>query len=189
MFHIDTTLYHGRPADCTGRTATELACYDLLDQLGISYDRVDHDEAATIEICEAVDRYLGTEICKNLFLCNRQKTQFYLLMLRGDKVFKTKELSKQLGCSRLSFATGEDMERLLGLHPGSVSVLGLMNDHDGIVQLVIDKTVADQPEWGCHPCVNTASLRIQATEVLEKFLPAVQHAPIFVDLPEPEEAE
>ena len=186
MFHIDTTLYHGRPADCTGRTATELACYDLLDQLSISYDRVDHDEAATIEICEAVDRYLGTEICKNLFLCNRQKTQFYLLMLRGDKVFKTKELSKQLGCSRLSFATGEDMERLLGLHPGSVSVLGLMNDKENHVELLIDEDVLKGEYIGCHPCVNTASLRLRTADLMEKIIPAMEHEPMIVRLENPE---
>ena len=184
MFHIDTTCYSGRPADSAGRCAAELACYDLLDELGISYGRVDHDAAATIEICEAIEQYLGAEICKNLFLCNRQRTQFYLLMLRGDKVFKTKDLSHQLGCARLSFASGEDMQRLLGLQPGSVSVLGLMHDHDNLVQLVIDQTVANQPLWGCHPCINTTTLRLQGSELLEKFLPAVHHSPIFVDLPE-----
>ena len=185
-FYIDPILYHGSPADLTGRSETECRTYALLDELQIPFDRVDHDPAATIAMCECVDERLGTEICKNLFLCNRQKTRFYLLLLRGSKVFHTKDLSKQLGCSRLSFASGEDMERYLGLTPGSASVLGLMNDTEGKVQLVIDKGVAEQELWGCHPCINTASLRIAGKDILEKFLPRVNHSPIFVDLPEDE---
>lgn len=183
-FFIDPTVYHGAPADLTGRTEVECRTYALLDSLNIPYDRVDHDPAATIAICEQVDTILGTEICKNLFLCNRQKTQFYLLLLRGSKVFYTKYLSKQLGCSRLSFASGEDMEQLLGLRPGSASVLGLMNDAGHRVQLVIDAGVAEQEIWGCHPCVNTSSLRLRGQDIIEKFLPAVEHSPVYVDLPE-----
>ena len=132
-----TTLRQGRPEDAAARLPVERACYDLLDRLGIPYGRVDHDEAATLEACEAVDAVLGAEICKNLFLCNRQKTQFYLLLIGGAKVFKTKYLSAQLGCARLSFAAPEDMERLLGVAPGSATVLALMNDPENAVQLVI----------------------------------------------------
>ena len=169
-----------------GRLAVEAACYTLLDELGIPYGRVDHDEAATIAACEAVDEVLGTVICKNLFLCNRQKTMFYLLLIEGDKVFKTKYLSAQLGCSRLSFASPEDMERLLGVTPGSATVLALMNDHAGAVQLVIDRPVTKQEFLGCHPCKNTSSLKIRTADILERFLPAVSHAPIYVDLPDEE---
>ena len=186
QFYIDPIVHHGRPSDCSNRTEAECRCYAMLDALGIEYDRVDHDPAATIAICEQVDQVLGTEICKNLFLCNRQKTQFYLLLLRGNQVFHTKDLSKQLGCSRLSFASAEDMKQYLGLLPGSASVLGLMNDTAGRITLVIDKRVAQQELWGCHPCINTASLRLRGKDILEKFLPAVQHSPIFVDLPEDE---
>ena len=182
--NIDRTRYTGRPADCAGRLSKEIACYDLLDALGIAYERVDHDPADTIPDCELVETYLGTKICKNLVLCNRQKTQFYLLLLRGSKVFYTKYLSKQLGCSRLSFASGEDMEKYLGLRPGSASVLGLMNDPENRVQLVIDAGVAEQEIWGCHPCVNTSSLRLRGRDIIEKFLPAVGHSPVYVDLPE-----
>ena len=95
--YIDPTRYSGRPADCASRLLKEQRCYDLLGRLGIAYFRVDHDHADTIEACEAVEQVLGEKICKNLFLCNRQKTQFYLLMLEGEKVFKTRDLSKQLG--------------------------------------------------------------------------------------------
>ena len=181
-----TTLQQGRPENAAERLPVERACYDLLDRLGIPYGRVDHDEAATIEACEAVDVALGTEICKNLFLCNRQKTQFYLLLIGGAKVFKTKYLSAQLGCARLSFAAPEDMERLLGVTPGSATVLALMNDRDNAVQLVIDRPVTAQEYLGCHPCKNTSSLKIRTADILERFLPAVGHTPVFVDLPEEE---
>ena len=181
-----TTLQQGRPENTAERLPVERACYDLLDRLGIPYGRVDHDEAATIEACEAVDVALGTEICKNLFLCNRQKTQFYLLLIGGEKVFKTKYLSAQLGCARLSFAAPEDMERLLGVTPGSATVLALMNDRDNAVQLVIDRPVTAQEYLGCHPCKNTSSLKIRTADILERFLPAVSHTPVFVDLPEEE---
>ena len=184
---LDQTLYTGRPADCSGRLHKEVACYDLLDRLHIPYTRADHEHADTIEACEAVERVLGEKICKNLFLCNRQKTQFYLLMLEGEKVFKTRDLSKQLGVSRLSFADPADMEKYLDITPGSVSVLGLMNDPDNAVQLVIDRPIAASAAIGCHPCINSSTLAIATADILEKFLPAVHHPPILVDLPDPEE--
>ena len=183
--YIDPTRYSGRPADCASRLPKEQRCYDLLDRLGIAYFRVDHDHADTIEACEAVEQVLGEKICKNLFLCNRQKTQFYLLMLEGEKVFKTKDLSKQLGVARLSFADPADMEKYLDITPGSVSVLGLMNDPDNAVQLVIDRPIAESASIGCHPCINSSTLAIATADILEKFLPAVHHPPILVDLPGP----
>lgn len=176
-------LLKGRPADCTGRLEREVAVYDLLDKLGIEYVRVDHEEAKTMEACEEVDRALGTAMCKNLFLCNRQKTDFYLLMMPGDKPFKTKDLSQQIGSARLSFAEAEFMEKYLNILPGSVSVMGLMNDKEHHVQLLMDKEVAESETLGCHPCVNTSSLRLSMEDLKEKFLPAVGHAPIMVELP------
>jgi Ala-tRNA(Pro) deacylase len=188
-FYVDETLYHGRPASAANRLDKEMACYDLLDRLEIPYARADHSHADTIEMCHAVEQVLGEKICKNLFLCNRQKTNFYLLMLDGDKVFKTKDLSKQLGVARLSFAGPEEMERFLNVTPGSVTVLGLMNDREHHVQLVIDKSVAEAKRISCHPCINTSTIWFTMEDLLQKFLPAVEHAPIFVDLPDPEEAE
>ena len=185
--HACETVFQGRPADSAGRLEKELRCYDLLDGLGIAYTRVDHDHADTIEACEAVEAVLGEKICKNLFLCNRQKTQFYLLMLEGEKVFKTKDLSKQLGVARLSFADAADMERYLDITPGSVSVLGLMNDTENHVQLVVDKPIAQSARIGCHPCINSSTLAIAAADIWEKVLPAVHHEAIVVDLPEPGE--
>ena len=148
--YIDPVRYEGRPGNVSGRLEKEQRCYALLDKLQISYARVDHAHAATIEACEAVEQVLGEKICKNLFLCNRQKTQFYLLMLEGEKVFKTKDLSKQLGVARLSFADPADMKKYLDITPGSVSVLGLMNDTENAVQLVLDKPIAESVRIGCH---------------------------------------
>ena len=177
-------LVKGRPSNTDGRLEKEIRVYDLLDSLEIEYKRVDHPAADTMEACREIDKVIDTLICKNLFLCNRQKTDFYLLMMPGDKVFKTKDITKQLGCSRLSFAGEEYMLEFLDIKPGAVSVMGLMNDKDNRVQLVIDKPVAESESFGCHPCVNTSSLCLGTADLLNKFLPAVNHKPIIVDLPE-----
>lgn len=168
-------LISGRPQDCSGRLDREIRTYDLLDSLGISYQRTDHEATDTMEECNKIDVVLGVVICKNLFLCNKQATKFYLLMMPGDKVFKTKEVSHQIGSSRLSFASPEDMVKHLGLEPGSVSIMGLMNDLDDSVQLLIDEDVLKDEYLGCHPCVNTSSLKIRTLDIIEKFLPAVKH--------------
>jgi len=175
-------IYHGRPADCTGREEREVRTYDLLDSLGIDYIRTDHEPATTMEVCKVIDGVLDVLICKNLFLCNRQQTDFYLLLMPGDKPFKTKDLSAQLGVARLSFATEEHMTELLDLHPGSVSVLGLMNDKEDRVRLVIDEDVLKDEFLGCHPCQNTSSIKLKTADLLEKFLPAVHHVPTVVQL-------
>ncbi|MDO5300163.1 MAG: prolyl-tRNA synthetase associated domain-containing protein [Clostridia bacterium] len=177
-------LYQGRPQDTSGRLDKEIRVYDLLDRLGIPYQRTDHAAAGTMEDCQEVDRVLDVVICKNLFLCNRQKTRFYLLMMPGDKPFHTKDLSAQINSARLSFAEAEFMEAYLDITPGAVSIMGLMNDADNRVQLLIDRPVAESTLLGCHPCVNTSSLRLRTEDVLGKFLPAVHHTPIIVDLPE-----
>lgn len=179
---MEMKLYSGSPEDESGREERETRVYDLLDSLGIEYTRTDHGHADTMEACNEIDAILGVLICKNLFLCNRQKTSFYLLMMPGDKPFRTKEFSAALGISRVSFATPEDMERLLGLLPGSVSIMGLMNDTQGEVQLVIDRDVIAGEHIGCHPCVNTSSLKLKTTDIIEKFLPAVKHTPFYVEL-------
>ncbi len=175
-------LYNGRPADCAGRLDKERETYDLLDRLGIAYQRTDHAPADTMEVCNVIDAVLGVLICKNLFLCNRQKTKFYLMLMPGDKPFKTKDLSHQLGVARLSFGTPEDMERLLNVTPGSVSVMGLQYDRENRVQLVVDRAVLEQEFFGCHPCINTSSLKMKTADVVEKFLPAVHHEMIQVTL-------
>ena len=175
-------LFDGRPATAEGREPKEMRVYDLLDSLGISYQRTDHAPATTMEVCVVIDAALGCLICKNLFLCNRQKTSFYLLMMPGEKVFKTKDLSKQLGVARLSFASPEDMLRRLNITPGSVSVLGLMNDRENHVELMIDRELRDSEFFGCHPCINTSSLRLRTKDLLEVIIPAMGHEPHFVTL-------
>ena len=179
-------LYTGRPADCTGRLDKEIRCYDLLDSLGIEYQRIDHEPANTMEACAEVDKALGATICKNLLLCNRQCTAFYLLLIPGDKVFKTSVLSKKIGSSRLSFAEPKYMEEFLDITPGSVSILGLMNDRDMHVQLLIDADVLKGEYIGCHPCINTSSLRFRTADLMEKIIPAMGHEPRLVELENPE---
>lgn len=194
------TIYKGRPGNITERQEREVRAYDLLDSIGVDYDRLDHAPAMTMEVCDAVnaafgrmtleefkaedsnDRTKHAIICKNLFLCNRQKTKFYLLMISGDKKFLTKNLSTQINSSRLSFAGAEDMLKFLDVTPGSVSVLGLMNDHDHVVQLLIDSDVLQSEYVGCHPCINTSSLRMKTKDLMEKVIPALQHEPVIVNL-------
>ena len=181
-------LVNGRPEKEEGRLEKEIRVYDLLDSLGVKYQRIDHEAAMTMEACEEIDRTLsegeekGVAICKNLFLCNRQETDFYLLLIPGDKPFKTKYLSAQIGSSRLPFAKPEYMERYLDITPGSVSIMGLMNDHENKVQLLIDEDVLKDEWFGCHPCINTSSLKIQTKDLVEKIIPAMGHEPKIVKL-------
>ncbi len=175
-------LEQGRPADCSDRLDKEVRVYDFLDSLQISYQRIDHTAAMTMEACAAIDEVLEATICKNLLLCNRQKTDFYLLLMPGDKPFRTKDLSAQIGSSRLSFADGSFMEQLLDITPGSLSVLGLMNDKDCRVRLLIDADVLKGEYIGCHPCINTASLRLRTQDLTERIIPAMGHAPQMVQL-------
>lgn len=178
--YIDKTVYTG---GAEGRMEKEMRCYRLLDGLGVEYRRVDHEHADTIAACEQVESLLGCKICKNLFLTNRQQTDFYLLVMPGEKPFKTKLLSKQIGSARLSFAGPEHMERLLDITPGSVSVLGLMNDRERAVRLLVDRDLLKEEYFGCHPCINSSSLRFKTAELFDRILPAMGHEPEFVELP------
>ena len=176
------TLEKGRPKDTAGRLDKEIAAYDFLDRLGVEYDRVDHEPLMTMEACQEADQTLDAAICKNLFLCTANKKKFYLVMLQGEERFVTKDVSKKIGTSRLSFASETYMEELLGLTPGSVTVLGLMNDHDKQVQLVIDEDILKEKYVGCHPCINTSSIRFTTKDLMEKILPAMRHEPLVVAL-------
>ncbi len=177
-------LKNGRPEDFSLRSEVEREVYNLLDLLSVEYSRLDHEPAHSMDICQQIDKSLGALICKNLFLTNRQQTDFYLLMMPADKIFKTKFLSKALGVSRLSFGDGETMEKLMGTTPGSASVLGLMNDKEGRVRLVIDEEVLKEDYFGCHPCVNTSSLKLRTKDLTEKILPQIKHSFTVVTLPE-----
>ena len=176
-------LVNGRPATNEGRLEKEIRCYDLLERLGVEFQRIDHEAAMTMEACVEIDKVLDATICKNLLLCNRQATAFYLLMIPGDKQFKTSVLSKEIGSSRLSFAKPEYMLEYLDITPASVSVLGLMNDHDHHVELLMDEDVLKGEYFGCHPCINTSSLRIKTADLMEKIIPAMDHPARIVVLP------
>lgn len=180
--NISTELFTSKP-DCSDRLPAETAVYDLLDTLQIAYTGCDHDHADTIELCLAVEKVLGTDICKNLFLCNTQQTAFHLLLMPGDKKFKTKDFSKQIGSSRLSFADAQHMQEFLGLTPGSVSVLGLMNDKDKRISLSIDRDLLSAEYIGFHPCINTSTLKLKTDDILHVFLPHLGITPHIVDLP------
>lgn len=182
---MDLILESGRPQDMDGRLEKEIRCYDFLDGLGVEYYHIDHRDmpADTMEACEAVDEVLGCAICKNLFLTNRQKTAFYLLMMPANKPFKTKDLSAQINSARLSFAEPEQMLAFLDITPGSVSVLGLMNDRENRVRLIVDKDILNDEYIGCHPCINTTSLKIKTADIFDKFINAVDHNKTVVELP------
>lgn len=175
-------LVSGRPLDSEGRLDKEIRVYDFLDKLGVEYMRVDHEAADNMEVCKAIDEVLEATICKNLFLCNRQQTAFYLLMMPGDKPFKTKEISSQINSARLSFAGPEHMEKLLDITPGAVSIMGLMNDVEQQVKLLVDEDILKGDYVGCHPCVNTSSLRIRTEDLFGKILEAMKHHMTVVQL-------
>ena len=178
--HLDHTIYTARPTD--KRLPKEERVYDLLERLDVPFERVDHDAVGTIEGCAEIEKLLDIEICKNLFLRNSKGDQYYLLMLPGGKHLVTKDLAKKIGSTRLSFGTPEKMEEYLDITPGSVSVLGLMNDHENNIQLLVDNDIKKWEYFGCHPCINTSSLKIKTADLFSKILPAVGHEPAFVDI-------
>jgi len=178
-----TRLFHGRPLGITPSCDAEGGVYDFLDKVGAEYSTLLHPAAFTMEECEAVRKKINAPVFKNLFLTNKQQTLFFLLMLPADKPFKTKYLSSQLGCARLSFAPAGHMERMLHIHPGAVSPLGLIYDTDKQVRLIIDTDLRGTDRYACHPCVNTASVALTINELLTKVLPATGHAHTWVTLP------
>lgn len=182
---MDLLLKKGRPESLLGREGKEIKCYEFLDSLGVEYYHVDHRDmpADTMEACVAIDKALECKICKNLFLCNRQKTDFYLLMMPADKPFKTKDLTSQINSARLSFADSDAMLKYLNITPGSVSVLGLINDKDNAVRLLVDKDILGDEYIGCHPCVNTTSMKIKTNDIFDKLINAANHTKTVVELP------
>ena len=180
--YIDPTIYEGTPTNTADREERELRTYAFLEELGIPFTRLDHGPAMTMEDCDDVDAALDIEHCKNLFLRNTQKTEFYLLLMPHDKKFKTAVLSKQIGTARLSFAEEEFMVQYLDIHPGAVSILGLMNDTECKVHLLIDRESLTKEYTGAHPCVNTSSLKFKTSDLYEKFLKKTGHVPTYVTL-------
>ncbi len=192
MEHIDDTnlsgapgitKYVGRPTDITSCSEAETLVYDFLDRIGVNYTTLCHPAAFTMEECENVRKNIGAPVFKNLFLTNRQQTDYYLLMIPADKPFKTKYLSSQLGCARLSFASAEAMMEMLHIMPGAVSPLGLIHDTSHRVRLIVDRDLAGVDLYACHPCVNTASIALSLSDLLEKVIPATGHTHTWVTLP------
>lgn len=181
MVHSEMELRTKKPSP-EGRLKKESATFELLDELGIPYAWVDHEVKMTIADCAGIDKFLGIELCKNLFLSTKNNDKFFMFMMPGTKKFVTKDVSRMLGTTRLEFAHEEYMEEFLNLTPGSVSVMGLMFDKENKVQLLIDRDVLEHEYIGCHPCINTASLRMSTVDFINKFLPAVGHEPIILDL-------
>ena len=175
-------IFKGRPQDESARLPKEIAVYDFLDLLGIEYERVDHDPADTIEDCLAVEEVIGVGICKNLFVRNRTGTEYYMIMMSGHKTFRTADVSKKIGTSRLSFASAEEMEKMLDVTPGSVTVMALKNDTAGKVNLCIDRDIINGEYIRCHPCINTSTLKMKTSDLLSKFLPKVRHTARIVDI-------
>ncbi|MDD6212263.1 MAG: prolyl-tRNA synthetase associated domain-containing protein [Clostridiales bacterium] len=175
-------IIEGKPENLENRLEKEIETYELLEKLNIPFRQVDHPAAMTMEDCRDVEELFHIHVVKNLFLCNRQKTKYYLLLMPGEKIFKTKELSSQIGTARLSFASPEAMETYLNLTPGSVTVMGLQFDHNNKVQLLIDEEILGFEYIGCHPSVNTSSIVFRTSDLVEKYLPAVHHEMIRVKL-------
>ncbi|RBP61334.1 Ala-tRNA(Pro) deacylase [Alkalibaculum bacchi] len=177
----ESALFNIKP-NCSNRLQKEIETYDLLNKLNIPFAGIDHQAAMTIEDLGDTESLLGISIAKNLFLRNSSKSKFYLLVMPGHKKFLTKNLSKQIESSRLSFADGSYMEEYLNITPGSCSILGLMFDKEHKVNLVIDKDIIDSEYLGCHPCVNTSSLKIKTSDIMEVFLPHTGHEAAIVEL-------
>lgn len=183
--YVNDKTFNSHPD--TTATEKEMQSYLFLEENGVDYIRAEHSEAATIELCESVEKVIGAEICKNLLLCNRQQTKFYMLLIPGNMPFKTKYLSAQINSSRLSFASGEKMEELLNVSPGSLTVLSLMFDKDENVELLIEKSIFEKEFFACHPCVNTATVKFSTDDLKEKVLPALKRDYTVVDLEVPQD--
>ena len=174
-------VYRGVPKDIDSRQEKERKCYDFLSKLGIDYEVVDHEEASDMDRCREIESVLGVKICKNIMLCNRQESRFFIFMMPGDKKYVTKEFSKKIGMSRLSFAKEKYLKEFLNVSSGSVSVLALLNDTDNKVELVIDRDVIQQDHIRCHPCVNTSTLKIKTEDFLNKIIPALKKEAMIID--------
>ncbi len=160
----------------------EKEVYGKLNELNISFDRVDNDVVESMEECLEIDKKLGTEIRKTIIVCNEKKTQFYLIVLPSEKRFDSKEFRNKMECSRVSFAKVEDMERVLGVLPGSATVMSVIKDNDNIVQVVIDKEVADEEFFGCNTGANTRHIKIKTKDLIDVILPNLNHEPKIIEL-------
>lgn len=160
----------------------EKRVYEKLNSLNISFDRVDNDKVEAMEECVEISNKLGAEIRKTIIVCNDKKTKFYLVVLPAEKRFDSKAFRDKMGCSRVSFARAEDMQEKLGVVPGNATIMSVINDKDGIVQVVIDKEVADNEFFACNTGENTRHIKIKTDDLLNKFLTDVEHEPTIIEL-------
>ncbi|MBQ8209657.1 MAG: prolyl-tRNA synthetase associated domain-containing protein [Clostridia bacterium] len=173
-------LYDSRPND--KRSRIEEQVYDTLEKLDIQFKRIDHSPAATINECAAIEKFLDVHICKNIFLTNNKKDVYCLLLLKGDKKYEAGIVSRQIGSSRLSFASDGELMRYLGTTPGSVSVLSLINDTENKVTVAVDSDLLKNEYIGCHPCKNTSTLKIKTGDITEKFITHINHQLIIINV-------
>lgn len=175
-------LYDGRPVG-EACVDMETKAYDFLDRLEIRYKTLKHPAAFTIDECKKIRDEIHAPVFKNLFLTNRQQTKFYLLVMLGEKPFKTKYLSAQIGSARLSFADEAHMQRFLGVTPGSVTPIGIMNDFGKDITVLLDEDLRRHDDFACHPCINTASVVLSLHDLTDRILPATGHTFTWVTLP------
>ena len=153
---------------------------EFLNANGIAYEYTTHAKVETMEDCAALN--LPAPHCKNLFLCNRAGTQYYLLLIRADKPFVTREVSKTLGVSRLSFGKDDALDHMLHTYPGCVSPMGLIFPESADIRLIIDEDLLTLPAIAFHPLTDEASLWMDTDVFLHKFLPLVQSTPTFIPI-------
>ena len=156
--------------------------YARLDAMGVAYASMEHAPAHTIEDCLENDKKLGGVTAKNYFLTTKNQKNFYLCLVRPEARFRTSDISKQVNSSRLSFGTDEQMQRLLRVHPGSVSPMGLMFDAENQVHLLVDSGLREVEKIAFHPCDNTQTLVMDSKDFFDVYLPSVHHTPVFVEI-------
>lgn len=157
------------------KTELQKKVYDTLNELSIRYERVDTSEAITMEDCLEIEKKLNVKMVKTLFLCNQQKTKFYLFVTTSSKRFDSKIFSRQLQISRVSFANEELMLSKIKTKIGSATIFGLLMDETKEVQLVIDKEVLNEEYYGCSDGTTTGYMKITTKDILDKVIPCTNH--------------
>lgn len=156
---------------------------EILKENNIDFEVFNHEAFVSMDQYEVIEGKIGCKIPKNLFLCNRQETVFYLLIMPGDKIFKTKDISAQINSSRLSFGNKDYLNKLLSCYKGSTSVLGLLFDKENRVNLLIDEDILKEEYLGFHPCDNNFTIKIKKEDLISKIIPLTKHDYKIVNLP------
>ncbi len=179
MFYV-SEIQRTAPTEC--KTLLQAKVYQTLEQLHIPFERVDTDEAITMEDCVLIDAKLNMKMVKTLFLCNRQQTNFYLFITAGDKPFHSKEFSNALGVARVSFAPAEKMETMLGTKIGAATVFSALLDSDRKVQIVFDKDILAEEWYGCSDGTTTGYMKVRTNQIVHEFLTYTNHTPAIIDV-------